>query len=424
MADAMVPEEKIRSVLNETGVDVVVATSLENVFYSTGVWTTMTITPSDENYQKTGYFTDFDPPRSFAVWSVNRDEPFLVAPPNVATHIPDENIDFNESNVLIYGQRNLNTKGLDTISEKERSRLTRLFDSTFENRVEAIVACIEPLIDSTSTIAIEDLNRSSYVYNSIDKRLNYGKIREAEGIFQRLRMVKTEEEITRIRRSTQINKEAIEESLEKIEEGMTERELASIYNKKIYEKNAIEQKPVEHTMIGFGPHSAYAHVVPGDYELQRGDLIRFEVGCRYNHYAADLARTYVFGESNRELEKYYQVIHSALEKCESLLKDGVSASEVYNKTKQHIQNRAGEADVPELIDFNPPMIGHNIGLDIHDPPLLSDRDVTIKSGVVMNYEFNFAQWGLGAVQLEETALVTEDGVETFSSCPETLRVVE
>jgi len=237
-------------------------------------------------------------------------------------------------------------------------------------------------------------------------------------------MVKTEEEITRIRRSTQINKEAIEESLEKIEEGMTERELASIYNKKIYEKNAIEQKPVEHTMIGFGPHSAYAHVVPGDYELQRGDLIRFEVGCRYNHYAADLARTYVFGESNRELEKYYQVIHSALEKCESLLKDGVSASEVYNKTKQHIQNRAGEADVPELIDFNPPMIGHNIGLDIHDPPLLSDRDVTLKSGMVMNYEFNFAQWGLGAVQLEETALITKDGVETLSSCPETLRVVE
>jgi len=108
----MVPEEKIRSVLNETGVDVVVATSLENVFYSTGVWTTMTITPSDENYQKTGYFTDFDPPRSFAVWSVNRDEPFLVAPPNVATHIPDENIDFNESNVLIYGQRTLTRRDL------------------------------------------------------------------------------------------------------------------------------------------------------------------------------------------------------------------------------------------------------------------------------------------------------------------------
>jgi hypothetical protein len=75
--------DKVNDLLTEMGIDVLISTSLKNVYYTSGIWTTPTVTPGAENHEKTGLYTDYSPPKSLSIWSAGESEPAVVIPPVV-----------------------------------------------------------------------------------------------------------------------------------------------------------------------------------------------------------------------------------------------------------------------------------------------------------------------------------------------------
>lgn len=411
--------------MKEAGVDVLVATSPKNVFYTTGVWTTPTVTPGAENYRYTGRYHDYAPPKTFGVWSVDGDAPATVIPPVVAMDIAEENIDLDipDENVHVYETKRIKPADSASMSRHDR-RVVDLLAEGYADRRSALAAALEPMVEGVMTVAVETARPRGFVEDAIVDAVGHQRFLGADRLLQAMRLSKTDEEVERLRTAAAINLRAINASVETIHEGMPERELATTYKQRVYELGAIEQQPFEHTMIGFGGHSAYPHVVPGDREVRPGDIVRFEVGCRYEHYPADLARTYVFSESRDAYADIYRILKRGIDRAVELLGEHLDAADVHRQTIEHVQSTAAAEGVAGLEDFTMTMIGHNIGLDIHDPPLLSAVEAPIEAGYVMNVELSHKMFGEGTIQVEDTVVVTEDGVDRVTNAPDTLPVIE
>jgi Xaa-Pro aminopeptidase len=269
------------------------------------------------------------------------------------------------------------------------------------------------------------MSLSPTVFDHVEDRIEYAELSEATKVFHDMRRIKTDEEVRRLRKATEINETAIEDAVKHLEEGMTEQEFADIFCSLQCKQGA---KP-GHTNIAFGQHTEYAHAIPGDRELEAGDLIRFEVGIEYQHYPADLARTYAFKSATDDAKQRYQVIREGLKRAEEMMVDGASTTEVHNAAMDRARETASDVGADALTEWTRRHIGHNMGLDVHDHPLLSPTmrefgDDTLRAGMVMNYEAAHLILESGGVQIEDTALVTENGIEAFSNAPDELPVVE
>ena len=66
--------------------------------------------------------------------------------------------------------------------------------------------------------------------------------------------------------------------------------------------------------------------------------------------------------------------------------------------------------------------GHGLGLDIHEPPSISQRPSILRAGHVVTVEPGLYYLGLGGVRIEDVALVTADGSRNLTRVPKVLEV--
>jgi len=420
----MITHEKIIPKLEEYGVDLIIASTNTHVYYSSGLLPSTTVTPHAENFEETGYYYDSpsSPPKCFSVWSVEHGGPFLVIPPVSTTQLADFDIDPVEIRIYSPDEYMLPHEGeLSADSRKIMDALDNRHDTIYDG-LEVVLG---ELTDSTTHVALERMSLSPTVFEHVESRIEYEELSEATEIFHDLRRIKTDEEVRRLRTAAEIHERAIEAAVDQLEAGMTESEFADIFRSFQCEQGA---KP-GHTNIAFGDHTAYAHAIPGDRELRAGDLVRFEAGIDYQHYPADLARTYAFKSATDDAKQRYQVIREGLKRAEEMMVDGASTTDVHNAAMDRARETASEVGANALTEWTCRHIGHNMGLDVHDHPLLSPTmreygDDTLRAGMVMNYEAAHLILESGGVQIEDTALITEDGIEAFSSAPDELPIID
>lgn len=420
----MITSEKLVPKLEEAGIDAIVASTNPHVFYTTGMVPSTTVTPHEENFEQTGYYYDSppSPPKCFSVWTVDEGGPYMVIPPVETTQIADSPADPVRTYVYSPGEYTIDES--PDMDEGDLAVLEAL-GNNYDDIFEALGAAMDDLVDPSDTVAFERMSLSNAVWDHVEGVLPTDDVEEATTVFHELRMTKTDEEIRRLRTASEIHENAIEESLDELEEGMTETEFADIFRQKQCRQGA---KPW-HTMIGFGSHSAYSHANPGDRELEAGDVIRFEVGIEYEHYPADLARTYAFKSAPETAKRRYDAIYAAMETAEELMAHGESTTDVHNGAMDAARATAKEVGADELVGWTRRHIGHNMGIDMHDHPLLAPSmaelgDDELRAGMVMNYELAHLTLGNFGVQLEDTGVVTENGFEPFTGAPETLQVID
>lgn len=431
----MIGEDKIIPALREQDIDIIIASTPMHVFYTSGIVTSTTVTPHDENFEETGFYYDTpaSPPKNLTIWSVDHGGPYMVLAPNETGQLPY--LDAEET--VVYAPEGFKKDSEEELSDREEV-VRKALQNSQPTIYEALASAVDPLMDDDSHVALEKMSLSSVVYGHIEDRLDCGRISDATPVFHELRLTKTPEEIARLKRAAESTESAILAAVDEITAGMTEREFANIFRIKQAELGCNNR----HCHIGFGPNSAHGHVVPGDRVIQEGDLIRFEVGGyyvddrdldrqidpRHTFYPGDLARTYAYREATEKHERQYEVVYSAMEKCRSLLADGVTAASVHHETMDHARRVAQEVGAKELVDWTRRMCGHNIGLDAHDHPLISpDMDRvehnTLLTNMVMNWELGYMSQGVGGIQLEETGRITDDGVESFTASQDRLPIV-
>ena len=250
------------------------------------------------------------------------------------------------------------------------------------------------------------------IWEKIKANLPQGTLSPASLFFRYVRMIKTPEEIQRLRNSAAINEQAINTMLRACRPGAKESELASIYKGEIAKAGG--QVYWMHMAVTRGGNFPAIK----DNVLQKGDIFRVDMGCSINGYHADVCKSGCVGaEPTPEHRKRYDAIQAGVLKSVEALKPGVRPQELYETMIAGVRANG----LPNYSNF---FLGHTIGLEarefpfllgpaegVDDPFLPKTTNVPMEPGMTVNLEASNHEAGWGTVQVEYTCAVTNNGHE-------------
>jgi Xaa-Pro aminopeptidase len=223
-------------------------------------------------------------------------------------------------------------------------------------------------------------------------------------VFQQLRIRKEEEEVEKIRESSKIVDDVVEELRGMSEEfiGKTEDEVAEIIEEKMSEKGG--EEPSFNTIASSGPNGAKPHYEHGDRKIQRGEPVVLDFGCFRDYYPSDQTRTLVFsGEPSEKFQKVFGAVREAQEAAVEKVAPGVEAKEVDRAARKVIEDAGfGKNFIHRT--------GHGVGLEVHEPPYINQENSReLEEGMIFSVEPGIYLEGEFGVRIEDLVVVTDDG---------------
>jgi len=144
-----------------------------------------------------------------------------------------------------------------------------------------------------------------------------------------------------------------------------------------------------------------------DVEILAGDSFVVDLSTQLHGYASDSCVTYYAGETTERQRAMHRTVTEALEFCISLVKPGAVAKEIDQKTRQFM------ADAGYPVYFH--HTGHGIGARAHEPPwIVPYSETVLQEGMVLMVEPGIYYPGETCIRLEHAVLVTPDGAEVLT----------
>lgn len=182
-------------------------------------------------------------------------------------------------------------------------------------------------------------------------------------------------------------------------------------------ENADNPSPYDFAMGGEGQNASLPVGANGT-QLKEGSTMMVDLGGNFTGYMTDMTRTYGLGELSELAYKAHQVSCDICHKFEEMAKDGVAACDLYNMATEMAES-AGLAQYFMGHKQKAGFVGHGVGIEINEIPVLAPRSRDIlKNGMVIALEPKFVLPEIGAVGIENTYIITKDGVERVTNAPE------
>lgn len=226
------------------------------------------------------------------------------------------------------------------------------------------------------------------------------------GVIERIRMIKSDDEIARIRRSVLTNSRALEKSLPFVKPGISESAIAA---KLEYHMRLLGgEKAAFDTIVAAGDRSALPHARPTSRKLAPDELLLIDMGTCEDGYMSDMTRVFCLGKPSKRIRDLYQAVSEAQLAAIDGVRPGATTGQVDRKARRVLESRGyGKAFVHST--------GHGLGLEIHEPPRVGRRDKTrLDPGMVITIEPGAYIRGFGGVRIEDTVLVTQNGCEVLT----------
>lgn len=224
-----------------------------------------------------------------------------------------------------------------------------------------------------------------------------------------LRQIKTEEELRNIAEACRISDEGFRKTLPYIKAGKTENELRRILECAMLEAGS-EGRSFE-IIVASGVRSSMPHGIATDKVVQEGELITFDFGAIYRGYHSDITRTVAVGTISDRLRYIYDSVLECNLTVERMLRAGLKACDVDAKAREYLKS----CDLDQYFTHS---LGHSVGLEIHETPVLSPRDETILvPGMTETVEPGVYIPNVGGVRIEDTVAIKENGIDILTGFP-------
>ncbi len=279
-----------------------------------------------------------------------------------------------------------------------------------ENKVAAIFKKYEL---NQARIGID--GSSFEMFASLLGYFNEVNFMEADSLMHEARSIKNEEEIKVLREATVIADSVTETAIRTVEAGRRECEVAGAAMNTLFSLGG-EFAHLASPFVGSGERMSPPTRFATDKIIRNGDIVFIDIGACWNGYFSDVGRTVICGKPSSEQKKIYTAVYESLYSAISIIKPGLTNREL---TEQFIA-KAREFKLEE--NFINLFIGHGVGVSPNEPPYIGEREpgaeeVILKPGMVFALEPLI--WvpdirGGGGVRIEETVLVTGDGVDVLS----------
>ena len=253
-----------------------------------------------------------------------------------------------------------------------------------------------------------EASRITYdVYLRLKQALPLGAtLKPTAGVIEKLRMIKSDDEIARIRRSVLTNSKALEKTVSSIRPGLSEGDIAAELEYQMRRVGA--EKPAFETIVAVGERSALPHARPTSRKLASDELLLIDMGACQDGYMSDMTRMLFLGRPSKRVGNMYKAVAEAQLAAIGAVRPGATSSQVDSKARRILELQGyGKAFVHST--------GHGLGLEIHEAPRLGKRDKTrLEPGMVITIEPGAYIRGFGGVRIEDTVLVTKSGCEVLT----------
>ena len=263
-------------------------------------------------------------------------------------------------------------------------------------------------------LAAEDSKLSHREYLAWEKALGRPLL-PAGDLMARLRAAKTEEEIDAMRAAQAIAEKALEEVLELIRPGMTEKQVMAelVYRTLRHGSEGNAFDPI----VVSGPNSSLPHGVPGERVIQKGDFVTMDFGCLKEGYCSDMTRTIAVGEATEEMRNVYHIVLQAQLAGIAVARAGIPGKEIDAAARKVIT----EAGYGPYFGHG---FGHSLGLDIHESPSANLRgEEPMPVGAVCSAEPGIYLPGRFGVRIEDVMILREKGCEVITKAPKKLIIL-
>jgi Xaa-Pro aminopeptidase len=237
------------------------------------------------------------------------------------------------------------------------------------------------------------------------------KLKPINGWLVEQRAVKDEVELKHIRRAIRIQQQAFKQLREEVRLGMTELEITALLENHMREGGG--EGPSFPIIVATGPNSSLCHAIPGKSRVRKGQPLLIDFGTVSGGYCSDMTRVLSFGPLRKPLDEVYKVVLEAQQAAIEAIKPGVKLRDVDAVARKIIAD-AGYGD-----RFGHGL-GHGIGLDIHEQPVLSGKvKGLLQPGHVVTVEPGIYLPGVGGIRIEDDVEVTAKGRRVLSNLPKT-----
>ena len=222
----------------------------------------------------------------------------------------------------------------------------------------------------------------------------------AEGIAEKMRIIKDADEIHIMEKSADAVSFIIDTVIGELKPGVSELEIAR--RTRFLAEEAGAERLAFPSIVASGPNAALPHASPAGRLIMKGDPVTIDIGIKLEGYCSDITRTVFIGEPSVELKNIYNVVRKAqLAGIAAVLPDVESSYP--DMIAREIIKDSGYGS------YFGHGLGHGVGIAVHEAPRLAPKQTTmLKEGMVVTVEPGIYIPGLGGVRLEETIVVEKD----------------
>jgi Xaa-Pro aminopeptidase len=277
---------------------------------------------------------------------------------------------------------------------------------------EEVAHIVERL--GVANLGFEEENVSYHLYSKYKERVSAEMI-PLSGVIEKLRMIKTEEEIQKINTAAEMADSAFTHIVDYIRPGITEKDVAN--ELEFYMRKQGASSSAFDIIVASGQRSALPHGVASKKLIEKGDMVTLDFGAYYQGYRSDITRTVAVGEPEEELKEIYTIVFEALSTALAEIKPDITGKKADAFTRDFITKKG----YGEQYGHGS---GHGIGLDIHEEPFMSTKcDIILKPGMVITVEPGIYIPNLGGVRIEDDLLITDYGNKILTKSPKELIIL-
>ena len=222
----------------------------------------------------------------------------------------------------------------------------------------------------------------------------------------RLRSVKSEPEVEKIRKACDIAHQGFANIPKHARIGQTERDICKKMRIDMLEAGA---DSIKYLIAGSGP-DGYDSIImgPTDRRLSKGDVLIIDVGAVYDGYFSDFDRNFAFGRPSDATLRAYKAVYEATDAGFEAARPGATTTDVYN-AMWSVMEAAG------AIGNDVGRLGHGLGMQLTEWPSNTAFDNTpLVPGMVLTLEPGMMYAPGKSMVHEENIVITESGVQYLS----------
>lgn len=264
-------------------------------------------------------------------------------------------------------------------------------------------------------LGFEEQHMTYATFTAYQTALNDIELVPVSGAVEKLRLIKTNEEIKILKEACEIADAAFSHIIQFIRPGMKELDVANELEFFMRKNGAISSS--FDMIVASGYRSALPHGVASEKVIEKGELVTLDFGAYYKGYCSDITRTIAVGDPGDEMKEVYHIVLEAQLRGMNGIKPGMTGKEADALTRDYIKEKG-------YGDYFGHSTGHGLGMEVHEGPALSFRSNTrLEEGMVVTVEPGIYLPGKGGVRIEDDTLITATGNESLTHSPKELIIL-